>query len=72
MEIGLSQQHFITGLVAFNVGVEIGQLAVISAAYLTIGLFFSKARFYRSFVQIPLSLLIAAIGVWWFIERVFF
>ncbi len=72
MEIGLSQQHFITGLIAFNVGVEIGQLAVISAAYLTIGLFFSKARFYRSFVQIPLSLLIAAIGVWWFIERVFF
>lgn len=72
MDIGLSQNHFILSLVAFNVGVEIGQLAVIILAYFTIGLLFFKVHYYRSFVQIPLSLLIAAIGGWWFIERVFF
>ena len=72
MEIGLNQRHFIIGLVAFNVGVEIGQLVVICAAYLFIGILFFKTRFYRSFVQIPLSLVIGAIGGWWFIERIFF
>ncbi len=72
MEIGLNQRHFIIGLVAFNIGVEIGQLVVICAAYLFIGILFFKTRFYRSFVQIPLSLVIGAIGGWWFIERIFF
>ena len=72
MEIGLNQRHFIIGLVAFNIGVEIGQLVVICAAYLFIGILFFKTRFYRSFVQIPLSLVIGAIGGWWFVERIFF
>ena len=72
MEIGLNQRHFIIGLVAFNIGVEIGQLVIICTAYLFIGILFFKTRFYRSFVQIPLSLVIGAIGGWWFIERIFF
>ena len=71
MDIGLNPTHFITGLISFNIGVEFGQLAVIIIAYLAIGITFSKTRFYRSFIQIPLSLIIASIGGWWFIERIF-
>ena len=71
MDIGLNSKHFITGLIAFNIGVEFGQLAVILIAYVAIGITFSKTRFYRSFIQIPLSLIIASIGGWWFVERIF-
>ena len=71
LEIGLSPQHFITSLIAFNVGVELGQIAVLLIAYLLIGIWFSKRRYYRSVVQIPASLIVASIGAWWFIERTF-
>ncbi|MBT5799052.1 MAG: HupE/UreJ family protein [Alphaproteobacteria bacterium] len=71
MEIGLSQQYFITSLIAFNVGVEIGQITVVCLAFLLIGIWFSHRRFYRPFIQIPFSVVIAAIGGWWFVERVF-
>ena len=71
MDIGLNPTHFITGLISFNIGVEFGQLAVIIIAYVAIGITFSKTRFYRSFIQIPLSLIIASIGGWWFVERIF-
>ena len=71
MDIGLNPKHFITGLISFNIGVEFGQLAVIIIAYVAIGITFSKTRFYRPFIQIPLSLIIASIGGWWFVERIF-
>lgn len=71
LEIGLSPQHFITSLIAFNVGVELGQIAVLLIAYLLVGIWFSKRQYYRSFIQIPASLIIASIGAWWFIERTF-
>lgn len=32
-EVGLSANHFVTGLLAFNVGVELGQLAVIAVCF---------------------------------------
>ena len=71
LEIGLSPQHFITSLIAFNVGVELGQIAVLLIAYLLVGIWFSKRRYYRSYIQIPFSLVIGAVGGYWFIERVF-
>ena len=58
-----------TGLVAFNVGVELGQLAVIAACFLVAGLWFRHKDWYRSIITNPTSVLIAAIGAWWFIER---
>ena len=57
-------------LVAFNVGVEAGQLSVIVAAFLTIGWFRAKP-WYRSRIVIPLSVAIAATGLYWAVERTF-
>jgi len=71
-EIGLAKAHFITGLVAFNLGVEFGQLAVIALCFLLVGLWFRHKPWYRKVITIPASLVIAAIGAWWFVERVFF
>ncbi|WP_412049408.1 HupE/UreJ family protein [Hoeflea sp. Naph1] len=69
-EIGLSPGHFVAGLVAFNIGVEIGQLAVVAVCYAAFGAWFSDKPWYRTRVTMPMSLAIAAIATWWFVERI--
>ncbi|MEL6946767.1 MAG: HupE/UreJ family protein [Pseudomonadota bacterium] len=69
-EIGLPPSQYALGLIAFNVGVEFGQLTVIIGAFLFLGWFADKA-WYRARVAIPASLAIAAFGAWWFVERTF-
>lgn len=71
VDIGLDPDRFVTGLIGFNVGVELGQLAVIAAAYLCVGYWFGKAPWYRSRIAIPASVAIAIVGAYWFSERVF-
>ncbi len=70
-EIGLSQTYFVTGLIAFNVGVELGQLAVIAMCFLAVGFWFGKKPWYRRMIVIPASLFIAIIALWWLYERTF-
>ena len=70
-EIGLPRSEFLTALVSFNVGVEFGQLAVITLAFVTTGIWFRNEPWYRSRIVVPVSLLIAATGIYWTIERVF-
>lgn len=68
-EIGLSRSHFVTGLISFNVGVELGQLSVILLCFLAVGFWFRSKDWYRAAIVIPGSLIIAAIGSYWFLER---
>ncbi|ARN73415.1 HupE/UreJ family protein [Oceanicoccus sagamiensis] len=68
-EIGLSSSHFVTGLIAFNVGVELGQLTVIVLCYLLLGYWFGNKPWYRQRVTIPVSLLVAMVGAYWLVER---
>jgi hypothetical protein len=70
-DIGLSPGHFLASLIAFNIGVELGQLAVILVAFLTVGLWFGKRPWYRARIAVPASAGIAVMGLWWFIERTF-
>jgi hydrogenase/urease accessory protein HupE len=69
-ELDLPRSEFATALVAFNVGVEAGQLAVIGAAFVLLGWYCSQREWYRSRVAVPASLLIACTAVYWMIERV--
>lgn len=69
-EIGLPASDYALGLVAFNVGVECGQLAVIGLAWLASGFWFSGATWYRHRIAMPASFVIAAIGLYWTAERV--
>jgi len=69
-ELGLPEGEFLPALIAFNVGVELGQLAVIGLALLAVGLWFRNRPWYRARIVIPVSLLIAAVGLYWTIERV--
>jgi hypothetical protein len=67
--LGLPSNSYFTSLLAFNVGVELGQLTVIFAAYFLIGKWFGKKSYYHKFIVIPFSLIIVAIALYWFIER---
>ncbi|MEM7193465.1 MAG: HupE/UreJ family protein [Pseudomonadota bacterium] len=71
-EVGIEGGNFITSLISFNVGVELGQLLVIAICYVTVGIWFSKKDWYRSLITVPASIVIAAIGVYWFIDRTMF
>ena len=66
--IGLPEGTFTAGLVGFNIGVEIGQLAVIALCFLLVG-WWRNRPWYRRRVTVPASLVVAAIGLWWFVER---
>lgn len=69
-EFGLPEAQFVPALIGFNIGVELGQLTVIALAFLTVGLWFRNKPWYRGRIAIPASVVIAAIGTFWFIERV--
>ena len=71
-ELGLPRSEFLTALLSFNVGVEGGQLTVIAFASLLVGLPFRRQAWYRRRVVVPASCLIAAVGLYWSVERVFF
>lgn len=74
-ELGLPRDQFLSGLVGFNVGVEIGQLSVVAAAFALAWLARHKTVSlhdrdgYRRNVVLPASLVIALTGGWWAAER---
>mgnify|MGYP001627967625 CR=1 FL=1 len=69
-EFGLPQDQFLPALLGFNIGVELGQLTVIALAFLAVGLWFRHKPFYRPFIAVPASAVIALVGAYWFVERV--
>ena len=70
-DIGLNTSQLVLSLISFNIGVEIAQIAIIILASI-IFIIPSRQSWYRAFLQIPISIIISMIGLYWFIERVFF
>ena len=68
-DFGLGGSNFVPKLIGFNVGVEFGQLAVILAAALALGLFFAREPWWRMRVAAPVSIAIAVIAAFWTLER---
>ncbi len=67
-EFELPKNAFFTSLLSFNVGVELGQLSIITLAWILLG-WFMKSPNYRRFIIVPGSLLIGTTGIVWTIER---
>lgn len=65
---GLPRGEFVTGLISFNVGVELGQLAVIAGAFALVG-WWRARRWYHARVVLPASALIALVAMYWTLER---
>lgn len=68
-ELGLPERDFVVGLLSFNLGVELGQLAIIALAYFSVGIWLLHKTWYRRAVAIPVSLCIGGLGMYWLIER---
>jgi hypothetical protein len=69
-DLGLPQGALALALVGFNLGVEIGQLAIV-AVFLPIAFALRATAFYRVGVLRFGSLLVALLAAWWFVQRAF-
>jgi hypothetical protein len=67
--LNLARSEFLTTLVAFNVGVEAGQLSVLALAALVVGAVALSPARRRLWVARPASVAIAGIGAIWVVER---
>ena len=68
-DLGLPVAERVTALLSFNVGVEGGQLAVITLMFLSVGRIRHR-DWYRQRAVVPLSVMIGAIGLYWTVTRV--
>ena len=67
-DLGLPQGSLLASLLGFNVGVEIGQLAIV-AAFLPVAWLLRKTWFYRQVLTVG-SLAIALVAAVWLVERI--
>jgi hypothetical protein len=67
-EMGLPDRHRLLALLAFNVGVELGQMAVIALVGAALGLWALAGRERKAVVR-PASVAIAATGLFWTVQR---
>lgn len=68
-DYGIVSDRLVPALIGFAIGVEIGVLAVVCAAFALAGWFMGRT-WYRRVIAIPASLAIAAIGAYWTVERI--
>ena len=69
-DLGLPRDALVLALVGFNVGVELGQLAIV-VAFLPLAWALRRSPLYRRGVMVGGSLLIAALAALWLVERAF-
>lgn len=70
-DLGLPQDQFLISLIGFNIGVELGQITVVVGAWLVLHWLYHKPWF-RSRIAMPACMAIAAIGVFWAVQRLLF
>lgn len=68
-ELNLPATSLMVGLLGFNLGVEFGQIGVISLAWLATR-WLRREDLYRKLVAVPASVAIAGFGLWWTVQRI--
>lgn len=66
-ELGPPADRPIATLLAFNLGVEIGQLAIVAVVFLPL-IWWSRQTWFRTSARMA-SITILAVATWWFVER---
>jgi len=69
-DFGMPEDSFLLALISFNIGVELGQLAIITLAFALLGYWFKHKSWYRQAIIIPASVTIATIGLYWTYDRI--
>jgi len=70
-DVPFPRRDFLVALLGFNLGVDFGQLFVIAMAFLAVG-WWRNEPWFRRRIAIPCSLAIAAVGLFWAIQRIVF
>jgi hydrogenase/urease accessory protein HupE len=69
-DLGLPRTELLPALVSFNVGVELGQLTVIAAAFALFAYWWRGKTWYRARFVVPASSVIGVVGLFWAVQRV--
>ncbi len=69
-DLGLPKDALVLALVGFNIGVELGQIAIV-AVFLPLAFWLRHTAFYGRGVRVGGSLLIALLAAVWLVERAF-
>lgn len=69
LDFGMPENAFATALISFNIGVELGQIAVITLAFILTRLWIRSDEHFFRYVTVPASALIAVTGLYWTLER---
>lgn len=67
-EVPVAPESFLAALFSFNVGIELGQLAVVAIAFAIVSAWWNRESYQRVIAR-PASALIAAAGIYWAVER---
>ena len=68
-DLSIPPDNFVQSLLLFNVGVELGQLAVLAIAFMAVGWMRHRTS-YATTVARPATVTIAGVGAYWLIKRV--
>jgi hypothetical protein len=68
-EVGFAEDRLLNALLGFNVGVEVGQLAILSIIIGVIFIIESIKFNYIIFLRPLLACLLVSLGIFWFLER---
>lgn len=69
-DFGMPPGDYAAALVSFNIGVELGQIAIVLAAFALFAGWYARRSWYRLAVVVPVSGLISMLGLTWTIQRV--
>lgn len=69
-QLGIAQNRFFSSLLLFNLGVELGQVTVILAAWLLLGKWFAHKAYYRKYIVVPISVSIGIMAAYLLLERI--
>ena len=68
-DFGMPQHAYASALIGFNLGVEVGQLAILSSAYFGITIWFKNKQHFHTYITVPGSVLIGITGLYWTWDR---
>lgn len=68
-DIGFNKTYFMTSLISFNIGIEMGQLAIVAIVLPILLKLQNYPKFYNGFFLVT-SLIIFVISAYWFVERI--
>lgn len=71
-DFGLPSHAFVLGLLSFNIGVEFGQLMVVIPIFVLLTILHLNKYTFRQLFQVPVSLSISCVGLYWAAERLGF